>query len=654
MPHTKTQSILIIDDHVENLSVLSNILKPYYRIRAATNGREAITLALATPAPDLILLDIMMPEMDGYEVCERLKANPKSHLIPIIFLTARTANTDEARGFAVGAVDYVTKPVQPLLLLARVRAQLALAALLQHTHQQLNVQIEQVIKVTRQRDEHAAYAEHLAHEIMRRERAENALRDSQARFERLTTRLKDQIIFFSHSVEGELLYCSDGVHLLDTQILPAQLLGENWITLAAWTAESLARIHTEEQQLLAGDKLIADFEIAYHHTDGGLRHFMVHEYLIQDPATGTHIVEGIAFEMTAKKAQDTQLRTLVQAVEQASASIVISDATGTVLYVNPYFSMVTGYTKEEIVGQNPRLLKSGEHDNAFYGQMWNTLISGQTWRGDIVNRRKNGELFWESAAISPIIDANGLIANYVAVKEDINERKKLERIKQDVEQIMRHDLKSPLNAIIGIPQVLNLDENLTPSQRELIGLIQESGTNMLNMIDLSLDLFKIETGRYQYQPEAFNLLPLLTRLIHTFDSSIQRKQVNIHLSVNGILPTLETKVSVTAESRLVFSMLSNLLLNAIEAAPIASVIQIELVESDPLLLSICNSGTVPVAIRADFFQKYKTYGKRGGTGLGTYSAKLMADVMGFDIGMDTSDLEQKTRVLLKIPAVPII
>ncbi len=651
MLNAKTQSILIVDDHVENLSVLSNILKPYYRIRAATNGREAITLALATPAPDLILLDIMMPEMDGYEVCERLKANPTSQQIPVIFLTARTADTDEVRGFAVGAVDYVTKPIQPLLLLARVRAQLALAALLQHTHHQLNVQVEQVIKMTRQRDEHAAYAEHLAHEIIRRERAETALRDSQARFDRLTTRLKDQIIFFSHSAQGELLYCSDGVQLLDTQILPAQLLGKNWITLVAWTAESLARIHTEEQQLLAGEKMIADFEIAYHHKDGELRYFMVHEYLIQESATGTHVVEGIAFEMTAKKAQDAKLRTLVQAVEQASVSIVISDAIGTVLYVNPYFAMVTGYSKEEIIGQNPRLLKSGEHDDRFYEQMWNTLISGQTWRGDIVNRRKNGELFWESAAISPIIDANGLVANYVAVKEDINERKKLERIKQDVEQIMRHDLKSPLNAIIGIPQVLNLDDNLTPSQRELIGLIQESGTNMLDMIDLSLDLFKIETGRYQYQPEAFNLLSLFKRLLHTFDNAIQRKQVNIQISVNGAYPDSDASLRVTAEERLLFSMLSNLLLNAIEAAPAVSSIQIELKGNNPLLLSICNSGTVPMDIRADFFQKYKTYGKRGGTGLGTYSAKLMADVMGFEIGMDTSDVEQKTRVWLKIPTV---
>jgi PAS domain S-box-containing protein len=647
----KTQSVLIVDDHVENLNVLLNVLKPFYRIRAATTGREALNLALSVPPPDLILLDIMMPEMDGYMVCERLKANPMSRNIPVIFITARTHHEDEARGFAVGAVDYVTKPIQPQLLLARVRAQLALAELLRQTCQKLDAQVEQVIQITRERDEHAAYAEHLAHEITRRERAESALRESQARFERLTSRLKDQIIFFSHSIQGDLLYCSEGIKLLDTHLSPEQVTGKNWISIVAWTPESLIRGHEENRQLLTGEKQVSDFEMAYQHTDGKLRYFMIHEYLIHDYNQGFDFIEGVVFDITAQKAQDAQLRTLVQAVEQAQTSIVISDQNGKVLYVNPYFSHISGYSQEEVLGKNPRVLKSGEHDAAFYEQMWNTLTTGQTWRGEIVNRHKDGSLFWEYAAISPILNSSGQIVNYVAVKEDINERKKLERIKQDVEQIMRHDLKSPLNAVIGMPQVLELDNNLTPIQREMIGLIRESGIKMLDMINLSLDLFKIETGRYDYQAQAVDLLELLARLVHTLATAIKRKQVTIQITVNGICPPLpETKVMIAAESRLLFSMLSNLLINAFEASEHGATVAINLDGKNPVQLSIRNSGTVPATIRSDFFQKYKTYGKRGGTGLGTYSAKLMADVMEFQMGMETSDVEQYTLIWIQMPA----
>ncbi len=138
MTSPTAKAILIVDDQVDNLKVLSGLLKPHYRIQVAMNGAKALALAGAMPTPDLILLDVMMPDLDGYAVCQQLKANPQTCEIPVIFLTARTAYEDEARGFAVGAVDYVTKPIHAPLLLARVRAQLALAEQLRHTRYELN------------------------------------------------------------------------------------------------------------------------------------------------------------------------------------------------------------------------------------------------------------------------------------------------------------------------------------------------------------------------------------------------------------------------------------------------------------------------------------------------------------------------------------
>ena len=121
-------TVLIVDDTLDSLSLLGTILKGLYRVKIASNGAKALQIATGTEPPDLILLDIMMPEMDGHEVCRRLKNNPATADIPIIFLTARTDIADEELGLALGAVDYITKPVSSPIVLARVKAQLQLKA----------------------------------------------------------------------------------------------------------------------------------------------------------------------------------------------------------------------------------------------------------------------------------------------------------------------------------------------------------------------------------------------------------------------------------------------------------------------------------------------------------------------------------------------
>jgi len=122
---TDSQTILVVDDAPENIDVLKGILSEHYKIKAAINGENALKVALKSP-PDLILLDVLMPNMDGYEVCQKLKENPATESIPVIFVTGESAVEDEMRGFSLGAVDYITKPVSPPVVFARVQAQLAL------------------------------------------------------------------------------------------------------------------------------------------------------------------------------------------------------------------------------------------------------------------------------------------------------------------------------------------------------------------------------------------------------------------------------------------------------------------------------------------------------------------------------------------------
>ena len=154
----------------------------------------------------------------------------------------------------------------------------------------------------------------------------------------------------------------------------------------------------------------------------------------------------LANDTTESAAVNDQLRKLSRAVEQSHSTIVITDLEGSIEFVNPAFTGRTGYSREEALGKNPRILKSGHHEPAFYQGMWRTLLAGQVWRGEIHNRRKDGTLYWEFATISPVKDENGKTTHFVAVKEDIMARKEIEQALEESQA----QLHSYLNAIDDI------------------------------------------------------------------------------------------------------------------------------------------------------------------------------------------------------------
>lgn len=144
------KTVLIVDDTPANISLLGNLLKENYKAKVATNGRKALQMAFAADAPDLILLDVIMPDMDGYEVCRRLKADEKTREIPVIFLTAKSEEADEMLGLTLGAVDYVTKPINPLILMARLQTHMSLKDARDQLKNQNEILEEKVRQRTRQ------------------------------------------------------------------------------------------------------------------------------------------------------------------------------------------------------------------------------------------------------------------------------------------------------------------------------------------------------------------------------------------------------------------------------------------------------------------------------------------------------------------------
>lgn len=193
------------------------------------------------------------------------------------------------------------------------------------------------------------------------------------------------------------------------------------------------------------------------------------------------------------------------------------------------------------------------------------------------------------------------------------------RLREDVERISRHDLKTPLNSILGATRLLRDDTQLTTEQRELVGVLQRSGLRMLEMVNLSLGLYRMETGAYDFRPQAVDLREVVTRVLVDLHSHAEANAVTLHLQGSD-----RTPVYVRGEELLCYSIVANLVRNAVEAAGPGQRVTITLERGEPVVLSVHNPGAVPPDIAARFFEKYVTGGKSGGTGLGTYSARLMA------------------------------
>jgi PAS domain S-box-containing protein len=579
-------------------------------------------------------------------------------------------------------------------------------------------------------------------------------------------------LIFESSPLGMLLLDKNGViaHCNDKFI---ELMGSSREKLLGF---STARIQHPELKKAIADALVGQvtvFEGAYTSVTGGrklsIRACFNPVHSGQAPSEVIATVENVS----EQRENEAELRRLWSIVERCPASIVITDAGARIQYVNPYFTVNTGYTREEALRLNPRILQSGMHDAQFYKDMWRVLRSGQTWRGEFCNKKKNGELYWEDATISPIVNEKGRITHYIGVKEDITERKnyeaelkqalsefealfnsssvgimhlkegrslyrvnhrflemfgyeesellgrdtealhlsherfiefgerhydkihqggvvqveqrlrrkdgrllwcnmygravnsektsdgvfwvidditpriELEKLREDVERIMRHDLKAPLNGIINLPQLALSLGPLSSEQAECMREIENAGRRMLSQINLSLDLYKMETGAYNFLPEAVDLARVVTRVITELRWLCDQRGVRVETRL-GDRPLGPLDQAVAAASELLcHTMLANLIKNAIEASPAQGCVTVSLRVGARISVSVHNVMPVPEQIRSVFFEKYATYGKEDGTGLGAYSAKLMAKAQGGDISMESSE-QEGTRITVRL------
>ena len=239
--------------------------------------------------------------------------------------------------------------------------------------------------------------------------------------------------------------------------------------------------------------------------------------LIEDSQARATGFRGIMKDVTDKKKALAEISTLATLVKQANESIVVTDLNGDIVYANLFFEKATGYNVKEVLGQNPRVLKSGLQNDSFYKELWDTISSGIIWRGVFINKKKDGSLYHEDASIFPIIDSSGKIVNYAAVKKDITRQVKyeeaLKKAKLDAESssiaksrflaTMSHEIRTPMNGVIGFTDML-LDTELNEDQVDYSKTIKRSGEALLSLINDVLDFSKIEAGQMELESISFD------------------------------------------------------------------------------------------------------------------------------------------------------
>lgn len=279
----------------------------------------------------------------------------------------------------------------------------------------------------------------IIHDITKRKVTENALKDSEAKFRSLAENIPGVIYLCKNDEKCTMMYVSASVK--DLTGYSDQDFTENKISFTdLYHPTDAQNIPPQINQAIARRE---PFHLIYRikHKTGGWR-------WIEETGIGVYeddrllFLEGYMRDISDRKKQEEEYRKLFITVEQSPISILITDTSGNIEYVNPKFCEISGYQAAEVIGKNPRVLKTDHTTPEEYTQLWNTITKGNVWRGEFLNKRKNGELYWEDAAIGPIKDNHGKIVNFVGLKVDISQRKKAQEELRRIHDIYRSTIEN--------------------------------------------------------------------------------------------------------------------------------------------------------------------------------------------------------------------
>jgi PAS domain S-box-containing protein len=346
-------------------------------------------------------------------------------------------------------------------------------------------------------------------------------------------------------------------------------------------------------------------------------------------------------DITELKRQELDLRKLRVAMEHAGVAVVILDARGRVEFVNSQYSSMTGLSLHDVAGKTVSVLRPWRLGRVNRQALRAAARAGTTWHGELFYRRRDAKGFWADCSMTPVPCSPEGDMLYVLVGKDITERKQLEEIRENAERVVRHNLKSPLNTIINAHYLLANTGELNGEQREYLKLADDAGRRILRQLNMSLTLFHMELGTYTFSGESLDAVEVLDRAVQAARFRAERVGVELRLLVNGT-EGADSELFILAEPECFACLVDNLLENALEASRPGQRVDVAVDELEggkrrELSIRFANSSVVPEPVRSRFFEKYATYGKRHGTGLGTYSARLITHAMGGSITMRSGE-----------------
>jgi two-component system, sensor histidine kinase and response regulator len=362
-------------------------------------------------------------------------------------------------------------------------------------------------------------------------------------------------------------------------------------------------------------------------------------------------------EITQRKKLQKELGKLSQIIEQSNVSVILTDTEGVIEYVNNFCAKQAGYTKEELIGQKPSVFKSGYHNQELYDELWSMISEGDTWYGELANKKKTGEIFWESAVIAPIFDKSGNILWYASIKEAINEkilaREELlsaqeeainaNKAKSEFLAKMSHEIRTPMNAVLGMLYLLEKTD-IDGVQENYVTKAQHAANSLLALINDILDFSKIEAGKLVMVEEEFEFNEMIMDVMSVMGFKAEEK--NIELLANY---DLEIPQFIISDKLRINQILTNLISNGIKFTNKGEVIvSTKLIKStkDSLEIMFCiqDSGIgIPKESLGSLFEEFSQIDNSAtrhyeGTGLGLVICKKLVELLGGRIWIEDSQV----------------
>ncbi len=634
------RSILILEDD-PNVSkfIEISLRKEGYQLFFAENGQEGLEI-LEETTPLLIILDLKMPVMDGIAFLEKIRLKPTDPYF-VTVITAHGDNKDVERCYELGVNSFVRKPILPVELRGTVKRSIELKEL------------------------------------------ESNLKKSEEQYRVLVENSMDCICHLD--LDGKVLYMNEaGIKANELENFDVTK-GMSCLETVKKEYHSLVKNHLERAkkgeltQLIYVSGTNSGREICWESSINP----------VKDERGNVASLIRISRDITSRIKAEEEVRKLSRCIEQSPNTIMITDSEGRIEYVNPAFTRITGYKPDEAIGKKPRILKSGEASAEEYQQLWETILAGKDWRGIFHNKKKNGDLYWESNIISPVKNTEGTITHFIAVKEDITEhRLSEEREKHQTELLahanrmtslgtlaagMGHEINNPNNFVLLNASLVDemwgeMQPLLLPLQKEegeakkqpmpvtkavknfpnLIKGILNGGERINNIVRSLRDFSRMDPSNYQ---EKILIKDAIHSAAELLKSMIKRSTKHFNNSVESNLPT------VRGNCQKLEQVFVNLITNACHAlTDTEQVIEITGLYDESRRVVILQvkdegKGMEPDTLRRVMEPFFTTKLSTGGSGLGVAISygivKEHGGVMEYE-----SEPEKGTTVTITLPVAP--